>query len=104
MVGELEFERPITELKKKIAELKSFMDEKGIDLTDEITSLEERLSALQNDTYENMSAWDRVQVARHPERPTTLDYISYLLKISLNCMATASTEKMRRLSGNWHVP
>ncbi|MDM5200058.1 acetyl-CoA carboxylase carboxyltransferase subunit alpha [Fictibacillus enclensis] len=80
MVGELEFERPITELKKKIAELKSFMDEKGIDLTDEITSLEERLSALQNDTYENMSAWDRVQVARHPERPTTLDYISYLFK------------------------
>ncbi|SDM89507.1 acetyl-CoA carboxylase carboxyl transferase subunit alpha [Fictibacillus solisalsi] len=80
MVGELEFERPITELKKKIAELKSFMDEKGIDLTDEITSLEERLSALQNDTYENMSAWDRVLVARHPERPTTLDYISFLFK------------------------
>ncbi|UZJ80314.1 acetyl-CoA carboxylase carboxyltransferase subunit alpha [Fictibacillus sp. KU28468] len=78
MVGELEFERPITELKKKIAELKTFMQEKGIDLTDEISSLEERLSALQNDTYENMTPWDRVLVARHPERPTTLDYIPSL--------------------------
>lgn len=78
MVGELEFERPIIELKKKIAELESFMKEKGIDLSDEINSLEERLSSLQSDTYENMSPWDRVLVARHPERPTTLDYISYL--------------------------
>jgi acetyl-CoA carboxylase carboxyl transferase subunit alpha len=78
MAAELEFERPIHELEKKIAELKSFMDEKDIDLTDEIKRLEEKLSRLENSTYSEMKPWDRVQIARHAERPTTLDYINYL--------------------------
>ncbi|WP_416729156.1 acetyl-CoA carboxylase carboxyl transferase subunit alpha [Fictibacillus sp. JL2B1089] len=78
MAAELEFERPIHELEKKIAELKSFMDEKDIDLTDEIKRLEEKLSNLENSTYSEMKPWDRVQIARHAERPTTLDYINYL--------------------------
>lgn len=78
MAAELEFERPIHELEKKIAELKSFMEEKGIDLTDEIKRLEEKLSRLENSTYSEMKPWDRVQIARHAERPTTLDYINYL--------------------------
>ncbi|OOE13879.1 acetyl-CoA carboxylase carboxyl transferase subunit alpha [Fictibacillus arsenicus] len=78
MAAELEFERPIHELEKKIAELKSFMEEKDIDLTDEIQRLEEKLSRLENSTYSEMKPWDRVQIARHAERPTTLDYISYL--------------------------
>ncbi|MFC0187896.1 acetyl-CoA carboxylase carboxyl transferase subunit alpha [Fictibacillus aquaticus] len=79
MAGELEFERPISELEKKIAELRSFMAEKGIDLSDEISRLEEKLSGLQQNTYENIKPWDRVQIARHAERPTTLDYISLLM-------------------------
>jgi acetyl-CoA carboxylase carboxyl transferase subunit alpha len=58
--------------------LKSFMEEKDIDLTDEIQRLEEKLSRLENSTYSEMKPWDRVQIARHAERPTTLDYISYL--------------------------
>ncbi|ANX13183.1 acetyl-CoA carboxylase carboxyltransferase subunit alpha [Fictibacillus arsenicus] len=78
MAAELDFERPIHELEKKIAELKSFMEEKDIDLTDEIQRLEEKLSRLENSTYSEMKPWDRVQIARHAERPTTLDYISYL--------------------------
>ncbi len=78
MAAELEFERPIHELEKKIAELKSFMDEKDIDLTDEIKRLEEKLSNLENSTYSEMKPWNRVQIARHAERPTTLDYINYL--------------------------
>ncbi|MBY6035208.1 acetyl-CoA carboxylase carboxyl transferase subunit alpha [Fictibacillus nanhaiensis] len=78
MAAELEFEKPIHELEKKIAELKSFMDEKNIDLTDEIKRLEEKLSNLEYSTYSEMKPWDRVQIARHAERPTTLDYIGYL--------------------------
>ncbi|MCF6138205.1 acetyl-CoA carboxylase carboxyl transferase subunit alpha [Pseudalkalibacillus berkeleyi] len=78
MVGDLEFERPAKELRAKIAELKSFMDEKGIDLSDEVERLEERLAKVELEVYGNMTPWDRVQVARHPERPTTLDYISIL--------------------------
>ncbi|WP_408007174.1 acetyl-CoA carboxylase carboxyl transferase subunit alpha [Pseudalkalibacillus sp. A8] len=78
MVGDLEFERPAKELRSKIAELKRFMDEKGIDLTDELQRLEERLEKVEKEIYGNMTPWDRVQLARHPERPTTLDYITTL--------------------------
>ncbi|RXI98530.1 acetyl-CoA carboxylase carboxyl transferase subunit alpha [Anaerobacillus alkaliphilus] len=78
MANELPFEKPITELKTKIEELKKFTVDKGIDLSGEISKLEERLEQLENDIYGNMKPWDRVQIARHNERPTTLDYISYL--------------------------
>ncbi|WNB93163.1 acetyl-CoA carboxylase carboxyl transferase subunit alpha [Bacillus sp. NEB1478] len=77
-MADLEFEKPIHELQKKIAELRAFMDGKGIDLTDEIKRLEEKLSNLEQSTYSEMKPWDRVQIARHAERPTTLDYIKYL--------------------------
>ncbi|WLD92352.1 acetyl-CoA carboxylase carboxyl transferase subunit alpha [Alkalihalobacillus sp. AL-G] len=78
MVGELEFERPVVELRNKIKELKTFMDEKGIDLSDEVDSLEERLVIVEKEVYGKMTPWDRVQIARHHERPTTLDYIHML--------------------------
>ncbi|SDN05473.1 acetyl-CoA carboxylase carboxyl transferase subunit alpha [Sediminibacillus halophilus] len=74
----LEFEKPVVELREKIAELKSFTKGSEIDLTDEITTLEKRLENLENDIYENLKPWDRVQIARHSERPTTLDYIESL--------------------------
>ncbi len=77
-MAELEFERPIRDLKNKIAELKAFMEEKGIDLTSELEKLEERLKKLEKDTYDNMQPWHRVQIARFQERPTTLDYIACL--------------------------
>ncbi len=78
MVGELEFEKPVIELRKKIVELKEFTKTTDVDLTDEIEKLETRLEKLENDIYGNMKPWDRVQIARHPERPTTLDYIEQL--------------------------
>lgn len=85
MAPGLSFERPIIELKGKIVELKSFMEEKGIDLSDELTRLETRLQQLEKEIYGDMSPWDRVQVARHMERPTTLDYIPYLFTDFLEC-------------------
>lgn len=69
------FEEPLIQLRKKIDELKEYTATADVDLSSEIESLEERLASLENDIYENMKPWDRVQVARHPERPTTLDYI-----------------------------
>lgn len=85
MVGGLELERPIVELRKKINELKEFTKNAEVDLTAEIEKLEKRLLKLEKEIYENMKPWDRFQIARHPERPTTLDYISYLFTDFFEC-------------------
>jgi acetyl-CoA carboxylase carboxyl transferase subunit alpha len=74
------FEEPLIELRKKIDELKDYTTTAEVDLSAEINSLEERLSKLETDIYENMKPWDRVQVARHPNRPTSLDYIPLLFE------------------------
>ncbi|MBO8156462.1 MAG: acetyl-CoA carboxylase carboxyl transferase subunit alpha [Bacillaceae bacterium] len=81
----LPFEKPVVELKEKIAELKKFTSDSEIDLTDEITRLESRLEKLEAEVYGNMQPWDRVQMARHPERPTTLDYIHELFDLFIEC-------------------
>jgi acetyl-CoA carboxylase carboxyl transferase subunit alpha len=85
MVGELEFEKPLIELRKKISELKEFTKTAEVDLSAEIEKLEARLEKLENETYANLSPWDRVQIARHPNRPTTLDYIERLFTNFLEC-------------------
>jgi len=85
MVGELEFERPIVELRKKITELKEFTKTTDVDLSSEIKKLEARLEKLEQDIYENIKPWDRVQIARLASRPTTLDYISYLFDGFFEC-------------------
>lgn len=74
----LEFEKPVMELREKIAELKQFTNESEVDLSEEIQTLEERLVKLEADVYGNLKPWDRVQMARHAERPTTLEYIEEL--------------------------
>jgi len=74
------FEEPLIELRKKISELKEYTQTADVDLSSEITSLEERFAKLEEEIYENMKPWDRVQVARHPERPTTLDYLPLVFK------------------------
>ncbi len=76
MVKTLPFEEPVVQLRDKISELKDYTSNAEVDLSTEIQHLENRLEKLENDIYINMQPWDRVQVARHPERPTTLDYIS----------------------------
>ncbi|WP_067842938.1 acetyl-CoA carboxylase carboxyltransferase subunit alpha [Amphibacillus sediminis] len=74
----LEFEKPIIELKDKIKELKAMAANSELDLTSEVSTLEARLEKLEKDIYANLKPWDRVQIARHPERPTALDYIEHL--------------------------
>lgn len=71
----LEFEKPILELEEKIQGLRLFSAENDINLGDEVKTLEAKLIALQEETFASLSAWDRVKLARHPERPTTEDYI-----------------------------
>jgi acetyl-CoA carboxylase carboxyl transferase subunit alpha len=85
LLVELEFERPVNELKKKIVELREFTKNADVDLSSEIEKLEMRLEKLETEVYGNLKPWDRVQVARHPERPTTLDYIKYLFTGFFEC-------------------
>lgn len=85
MVGELEFERPIVQLRNKIVELKEFTKSADVDLSAEIEKLEVRLEKLEKDIYEHIKPWDRVQIARHPNRPTTLDYIANVFDDFFEC-------------------
>jgi acetyl-CoA carboxylase carboxyl transferase subunit alpha len=75
----LDFEKPIVELEKKIQELRSFIADKKIDLSSEVKKLEDRLEHLKKDTYNNLTAWQKVHLARHPLRPYALDYISMIM-------------------------
>jgi acetyl-CoA carboxylase carboxyl transferase subunit alpha len=71
----LEFEQPIAELEAKIEELRFVGDESAISITDEIERLQAKSRALTENIFSNLSAWQVAQLARHPQRPYTLDYI-----------------------------
>src|SRR6187399_2637444 len=71
----LDFEKPIVDLEAKIEEMRS-MD--GVDLSDEITAMGLKVEELRVEIFQNLTRWQRVQLARHPERPYTLDYINAL--------------------------
>jgi acetyl-CoA carboxylase carboxyl transferase subunit alpha len=75
----LDFEKPIIELERKIEELRSFTSDKKIDLKSEIKKLEDKLAKLRREIYGNLSSWQKVQIARHPKRPYSLDYINMLM-------------------------
>ncbi len=74
----LEVEKPLLELENKIKELKEVNLTGQVDLSSEIKQLERKAEQLKKSIYENLSGWDRVQIARHAFRPTTLDYIKNL--------------------------
>lgn len=69
----LDFEKPILELEAKLEEMKTISDQ--LDIEKDIIRLEEKVRQLKEDIYKGLSRWQRVQLARHPERPYTLDYI-----------------------------
>lgn len=74
----LDFEKPLFEIKNKIESLKQSQEKNDIDLQDEIDLLEASLERETKKIYTNLKPWDRVQIARLQERPTTLDYIPYI--------------------------
>lgn len=74
----LEFEKPIVELEQKIRELKSFAQSENIDFSSEIEILTVKCEKLKKNVYGSLSSWQKVQIARHPNRPYTLDYVQAL--------------------------
>ena len=71
----LDFEQPIAELEGKIEALRFQQGESAVDISDEIARLEKKSQALTKDVYAKLTSWQIAQVARHPQRPYTLDYL-----------------------------
>ena len=76
MIQLLEFEKPIAEMERELEKLRAKSDSQNIDLSSQITEMEEKLSLTRNEIYYNLSPWQRVQIARHVQRPYMLDYVS----------------------------
>jgi len=72
----LDFEQPIAELEAKIDELRYVQDDSALDISEEISRLQKKSQALTKEIYGKLTAWQIAQVARHPQRPYTLDYLS----------------------------
>ena len=76
----LEFEKSIVELESKIAELKKFAGVEDYSLTKEIAAMEDKAQKLLIKTYSSLTAWQRVQIARHEHRPQFLEYVKHLVE------------------------
>ncbi len=74
----LEFEQPIIELERRIDDMRSYASVEKIDLADEIAKLERKVERLRDEVYSNLTRWQRVALARHPDRPYTLDFVSMM--------------------------
>src|SRR4030095_13285642 len=71
----LDFEKPIIELEEKLADIRSHSREHDVDVDIEVRRMEEKIEATKRQIYMNLTPWERVQIARHPARPYTLDYL-----------------------------
>jgi len=75
----LEFEKPIAELEGKIEELRHLSGSSDVNIADEVAKLQTKLERLLRSTYAKLTAWQKTQVARHPDRPHTLNYVQALI-------------------------
>ena len=77
MKHQLDFEKPIVELQNKLAELKKHPETHSLDISveEEVGLIEKKLEETKRQIFANLSAWDRIKIARHPKRPFTLDYL-----------------------------
>ena len=73
-----DFEKPITQLEKKLQDLKELSSQEGVDLSHEVGVLERKVLSLIDEIYGKLSPWQKVQLSRHPNRPHTRDYIDLL--------------------------
>ena len=71
----LEFEQPLGELESKIEQLRYVQADSAVDISEEISRLQQKSQALTKDIYSKLTPWQTSMVARHPQRPYTLDYV-----------------------------
>jgi acetyl-CoA carboxylase carboxyl transferase subunit alpha len=71
----LDFEKPIVELQRRLQEIRAHSDEHALDIDAEVEAMEAKIETTRREIYGNLSAWQRVQIARHTQRPYALDYV-----------------------------
>src|SRR5437588_7568136 len=71
----LDFEKPIVELQRRLQEIRDHTDEHALDFDNEVEAIEAKIATARREIYDNLTAWQRVQIARHTHRPFALDYI-----------------------------
>src|ERR1043165_9930398 len=76
MKHQLDFEKPILELQRKLDELKKHPETHGINFDAEVAQIERKIEETRRRIYSNLTPWQRVQLARHPKRPVSLDYFN----------------------------
>ena len=97
----LEFERDIVEVQAQIDKLLDLADRKGIDVADEVELLRKKLRELRQQTYENLNPMEQVQVARHPQRPYTLDYIERIFSDWIELHGDRAFRDDEAIVGGW---
>ncbi len=100
----LDFEQPIAELQSKIDELRYVHEDSAVDISDEITRLGKKSLQLTKEIYSKLSSWQIAQVARHPQRPYTLDYIAgHVHRFSRAARRPQLFATTRRSSAAWRA-
>ena len=96
----LDFEKPIAELEGKIEELRHLTGEHGLNIADEVSKLQAKVNRQIRAAYAKLTPWQKVQVARHPERPHFSDYAKALYwYFGLNCLWLEASDFEARLLG-----
>ena len=75
----LDFEKPLEEIELKIEEMTAHAESEHLDMSAEIAVLNQRLEKVRQEIYTGLTAWQKVQIARHPQRPYTMDYIDLIV-------------------------
>lgn len=79
-VGALDFEKPILEIEDKIASLENVQRKSGVDMSEEISKLRDECAQVKRQVFSRLTAWQRVQLARHPARPESMDYVQMIFE------------------------
>lgn len=101
MAVHLDFERDIVEIQAQIDKLLDLAERRGIDVSDEVRVLRKKLDELREQTYDNLTPMEQVQVARHPERPYTLDYIERIFTDWLELHGDRHFRDDEAIVGGW---
>lgn len=97
----LEFEQPVIELERRIEDLKSISMDKEVNISDEINRLQGKLAKLKKEIFQNLTPMQRVQLARHPLRPYTLDYVKGIFKDFIELHGDRNFGDDHAIVGGW---